>query len=86
MELIDIGVNLAHESFRHDLDAVLDRAAAAGVGRMVVTGTSVESTQEALALHARYPARLFATAGLHPHHAGDFDGGVRDALREKLLD
>ncbi len=82
MELIDIGVNLSHESFRHDFDAVMDRAAAAGVRRMVVTGTSVEATREAVALHARHPQRLFATAGLHPHHAGDFDATVRDALRD----
>lgn len=82
MELIDIGVNLAHESFSHDLPEVLERAAAAGVHRMVVTGTSVEATRAALQLHRRYPARLFATSGLHPHHASEFDAGVRDALRE----
>jgi TatD DNase family protein len=82
MELIDIGVNLTHESFRHDLPDVLHRAAKAGVHRMIVTGTSVPATREALALHAQHPDRLFATAGLHPHHAAQFDGGVRDALRE----
>src|SRR5690606_34413149 len=82
MELIDIGVNLTHESFRHDLTEVLQRAAAAGVHRMVVTGTGVAPTREALALHAQYPDRLFATAGLHPHHASEFDATVRDTLRE----
>lgn len=82
MELIDIGVNLTHESFGHDLPEVLQRAAAAGVQRMVVTGTTVEATREALTLHARHPHRLFATAGLHPHHASQFDPVLRDALRE----
>jgi TatD DNase family protein len=85
MELIDIGVNLTHESFHHDLADVLHRASRAGVHRMVVTGTSVAATREALALHAGYPDRLYATAGLHPHHAGDFDAGVRDWLRELAL-
>lgn len=82
MELIDIGVNLTHESFRHDLPDVLHRAARAGVHRMIVTGTSVQATRDALALHAAHPDRLFATAGLHPHHASDYDNGLRDALRE----
>ena len=82
MELIDIGVNLTHESFGHDLPEVLQRAAAAGVHRMVVTGTTVDATRDALALHARHPQRLFATAGLHPHHASEFDPALRDALRE----
>src|SRR5688572_8968021 len=82
MELIDIGANLTHESFRHDLPDVLHRAHNAGIHRMVVTGTSVQGTRDALALHATYPDRLFATAGLHPHHAGDFDAATRAALRE----
>jgi TatD DNase family protein len=60
MMLIDIGVNLTHESFRPDLPDVLHRAEKAGVHRMIVTGTSVQSTQEALALHAMHPDRLYA--------------------------
>jgi TatD DNase family protein len=82
MELIDIGVNLTHESFRHDFADVLHRASRAGVHRMVVTGTSVAATRDALRLHAEYPDRLYATSGLHPHHAGDLDEGVLEALRE----
>ncbi|HTQ36710.1 MAG TPA: TatD family hydrolase [Steroidobacteraceae bacterium] len=82
MELIDIGVNLTHESFAHDLPDVLHRAAQAGVHRMIVTGTSIAATEAALALHATYPDRLYATAGLHPHHASDYDAATRDALRE----
>jgi TatD DNase family protein len=81
MELVDIGANLAHESFAHDLPDVLHRAARAGVHRMVVTGTSVASTEAAVALHALHPERLFATAGLHPHHASDYDAATREQLR-----
>lgn len=81
MELIDIGVNLTHESFAHDLPDVLHRASRAGVHRMIVTGTSVTATEAALALHAQYPDRLYATAGLHPHHASDYDPDTRDRLR-----
>ena len=82
MELIDIGVNLTHESFVHDLPDVLHRAERSGVHRMVVTGTSVASTEGALALRAVHPHRLFATAGLHPHHASEYDTATHAALRE----
>jgi TatD DNase family protein len=70
-ELIDIGANLTHASFTDDLPQVLHRADAAGVRRMIVTGTGVAETRAALALHAAHPARLFATCGLHPHHASE---------------
>jgi TatD DNase family protein len=50
MDLIDIGVNLAHDSFDADRDAVMQRAAAAGVRQMIVTGASVEGSRKAIEL------------------------------------
>lgn len=84
--LIDIGANLTHESFAHDLPEVLRRAHQAGVARMIVTGTSVAATQAALALHRGDPHRLFATAGLHPHHASDLSPGALNELRDLAAD
>jgi TatD DNase family protein len=81
-ELIDIGANLTHESFAADLSAVLHRAGDAGVRRMIVTGTSVPATRAAIDLHRAHPTRLFATAGLHPHHAAQMSPAVLDDLRE----
>ncbi|MFO1325728.1 MAG: TatD family hydrolase [Rubrivivax sp.] len=80
--LIDIGANLTHESFRHDFDAVLQRAADAGVAQLVVTGASAEGSPQALALARAHPGRLYATAGIHPHHASDYDAEVDALLRE----
>jgi len=67
--LIDIGVNLAHDSYDADRDAVIARAHAAGVVQMLITGSTLASTHSALALARAHPLRLFATAGVHPHHA-----------------
>jgi TatD DNase family protein len=78
--LIDIGANLTHDSFDQDRDAVLERAANAGVTRLIVTGTSVTGSVQAAALCATRPGTLFATAGVHPHHAGGFDGHSSVAL------
>src|SRR5690606_2588235 len=72
MQLIDIGANLTHDSFDHDRDAVLARARDAGVTRMIVTGASREHSPQALALARAHPGVLFATAGVHPHHATEY--------------
>jgi len=86
MQLLDIGANLSHESFRPDLDAVLQRARAHGVTRMIVTGASSQGSEHALALAHRHPGTLFATAGVHPHHAIDYDDATDARLRELALD
>jgi len=71
--LFDIGLNLAHDSFDHDRAEVIDRALAAGVTRMLVTGSSVASARRAIELARQWPERLRATAGIHPHHAIEAD-------------
>jgi len=82
MQLVDIGANLTHESFAHDFADVLARAAAQGVTRMLVTGASREGSEQALALAQRHPGVLWATAGVHPHHAIDYDEATDVRLRE----
>lgn len=72
MQLIDIGANLTHDAFDRDREAVLQRARAAGVVQMVVTGASREHSPLALQLAQRHPGFLFATAGVHPHHALEY--------------
>lgn len=83
MQLIDVGANLTHESFRHDFDAVLERARNQGVERLVVTGASRTGSEHALALARAHAGTLYATAGVHPHHAGDY-GAETDALLRSL--
>ena len=72
MELIDIGANLGHESFDHDLPDVLTRAREAGISRIVVTGASRDGSPKALQLAQAHPGFLYATAGVHPHHAVEY--------------
>lgn len=94
-ELIDIGANLTHPSFREDLREVLARAAAAGIAAIVVTGTSVAGSRQAHALataeetaHGQGSCggrtRLYSTAGVHPHDAAQFDAATIPALRSLL--
>jgi TatD DNase family protein len=81
--LIDIGANLAHDTFDADRDAVLQRAAAAGVSRIIVTGSSNESNEKAARLAQDHPGVLWSTAGVHPHHASDYTA-QSDALIRRL--
>jgi TatD DNase family protein len=80
MQLVDIGANLTHASFRDDLDAVLSRARAHGVERIIVTGASVEESRRAADIADAHG--LYATAGVHPHHARECDDATIPALRE----
>ena len=81
-ELIDIGVNLTSSSFREDVDDVVQRAVSAGVTRMIVTGTDVDTSRAALDLCDRYSGRLKTTAGVHPHHASDYTDSSAALIRE----
>lgn len=85
LQLIDIGANLGHESFDHDLEDVLQRAHAAGLVHHLVTGTTLPASQKALALCKKWPD-MSATAGIHPHEAQHADAEVLAGIRELLGD
>ena len=78
--LIDIGINLVHDSYDHDRAAVIAAARAAGVTRMIVTGSSLEVSRQAIALAREWPGTLWCTAGVHPHHASEFGEAEVPAL------
>jgi TatD DNase family protein len=79
--LIDTHAHLDDERFANELDAVLERARAAGVGHVVTIATTAPTSHTSIALARRYPA-LRATVGIQPNHvaeaaAGDWDEVVR---------
>ena len=78
--VIDIGANLTHASFRDDVAEVVARARQAGVESIVVTGTTVGESRHAAMLAEEHG--LYATAGVHPHHARECDAQTIPALRE----
>jgi TatD DNase family protein len=78
--VIDIGANLTHSSFRDDVAEVVARAREAGVESIVVTGTTVGESVHASLLAEQHG--LYATAGVHPHHARECDAYTIGRLRE----
>jgi TatD DNase family protein len=86
IDLVDIGANLTHDSFSGDFAAVLKRAAAAGVRRLIVTGGDLASSRQAQRLAAGHKGCLYATAGTHPHHAAGYASDTTEELRGLLAD
>jgi TatD DNase family protein len=79
--LVDSHCHLADPAFDADREVVLSRARSAGVGAVGVVADGVDAAARCLALAAR--PGLFATAGLHPHRAAEFD--ARAAARVEAL-
>jgi TatD DNase family protein len=69
MRLIDIGVNLMNRAFDKDREDAVLRAEKAGVYPLIITGSSEESSRAAVEYAARFPGKLYATTGVHPHEA-----------------
>jgi TatD DNase family protein len=84
--LIDIGLNLTHDSFDHDRSELLVRATEVGITHMLVTGSDLVHSRAAWQLAQQYPQQLRATAGVHPHHAKDLSTEQLPALRELLAE
>jgi TatD DNase family protein len=71
-DLFDTHAHLHFPEFAADLDAVLERARAAGVRRILTIGTDVSTSRAAAALAVREPD-VWAAVGIHPHEAADAD-------------
>jgi TatD DNase family protein len=82
LTLIDIGINLTHDSYDTDRDAVIARARHAGVAQRIVTGASLEGSRKAVELARARRGTLFATAGVHPHHATELNPDALAVLEE----
>src|ERR1051325_5637794 len=66
--LIDSHCHLDFPDFAAELDAVVERARAAGVGRLVTISTRVARQDAVLAIAERFAA-VYCSIGTHPHYA-----------------
>jgi len=71
--------HLDFPDFANDLDAIVARAEAAGVGRIVTISTRVRRIESLLAITARFP-NVYCSVGTHPHNADEEDGITSDEL------
>jgi len=68
--LIDSHCHLNFPDFKNDLDDVIARAGAAGIGKMVSICTKLEEFAEIAAIADKYP-NVYCSVGVHPHDADE---------------
>ena len=66
---IDIACNFTHESFKHNLDEVINNAEQKGVEKFVLLCASLADLNSIKAIQNNTPEKYFISAGIHPHHA-----------------
>jgi len=82
MMLVDSHCHLDFPDFGTDLEGVVARAKAAGVGRIVTISTRIKRQHDLIAIAERF-TDVFCSVGTHPHHAHEeLDIGVEDIVRQ----
>jgi TatD DNase family protein len=78
--LVDSHCHLDFDDFSGELDAIVARAQAAGIGRMVTISTRVKRRAGLIAIAERF-ADVYCSIGTHPHHAHEeLDVGIADLV------
>jgi TatD DNase family protein len=82
--LVDTHTHLNFKAFNDDWREVVDRAVSAGVDKMIVVSTDIESSERAIDMANDHPA-LFASIGVHPHHVRGImnnESGIKDLVNK----
>ena len=79
MELIDSHAHLDGEKFADDCAAVVERALAAGVVKIITMGDSLESSARSVALTEEFES-VYAAVGIHPEEAQPMTAATDDQL------
>ena len=86
--MIDIGVNLTNSQLCNQIPEILESAYMAGVEQIVVSGTDLQASINALHICEKYQSDtypvLYSTAGVHPHDAKDWNQETERQIRELL--
>src|SRR6202021_649429 len=77
--LVDSHCHLDFPDFADDLDGIVARAAAAGIGRIVTISTRVRRLAALLAITERFPD-VYCSVGTHPHQADEEEGISSDEV------
>ena len=77
----DTHAHLDYDDYQPDFAAVLARAQAAGITKIIAIGTDLASSRRALALAEQHP-QIYAAVGWHPGNAHEAPADIRPALHE----
>src|SRR5437016_12280049 len=77
----DTHAHLDYPDFANDLPQAIERAAAAGIAKIITVGTNLASSERAVKLAEQFPG-VFAVVGWHPSDANEAPADLRPAFRE----
>ncbi len=88
MNLFDTHCHLDHAKFEGNLEAIFERARAAGVTRIASINCAhdVESAESALRIARAHPEWIVGTSGVHPHEASKLDDALLSAIETAAAD
>jgi len=81
MNITDTHCHLDEDRFDSDRKAVIERALAAGVNRMISVGTDIQSDKKTIALTEKYP-QVHAAIGIHPNESAKVTEAEFNLLQE----
>ncbi len=87
--IIDIGANLNNSRYKYDLNNVLNRSQEANVTQIIITGTDIANSEQALRLcmnTPNSPVNLYCTIGVHPHDAKSCSQQTMDKIKQLVQD
>ncbi|MBU2632453.1 TatD family hydrolase [Patescibacteria group bacterium] len=79
--MIDAHCHLNFRDFEKDLEEVINRARERGVNKIINVGSNLETSKKAVELAKRFKG-LYATVGIHPHHADKLEKNWEEELEE----
>ena len=83
--MIDIGANLTNPCFKDDFNEVINRSKINKVTKIIITGTDLISSYEAIELSKKHPNYLFSTAGVHPHEADNYSDEIDKKINQLII-
>lgn len=81
--LIDTHVHLNFKTFSKSLKNTISEAKKSGVKKLIVPGSNLETSKKAVKVAEKFEG-VFASVGVHPHHAKEVEHN--DQLKKQLLE
>jgi TatD DNase family protein len=78
---IDTHAHLFFANFETDLDTVIENSIKAGVTKIIVPGTSIETSKQSIDLANKYDC-IYSTVGIHPHDTTEWNSTLINELEE----
>lgn len=87
--VIDIGINITNSQMKSKWKSIIHRAVDSGVSHILLTGTTVENSQESISIANQWfqqikHKNLFCIVGIHPHHANTYNETTDEILRSLI--